>query len=161
MGFREKLVKLSEINQHRADQLEAVRRTWVQEVNALYKAITEDWFDEYMKEGYVTVEHRELQYAESEDIFLGTYMMVLNFGGGVSAVLEPIGTNVIGAFGKIELYLRGHKDKYISLLLIREEGIGGFHWEVWKNRKQRDQILFDRKTFEEILDEWLERLAKV
>lgn len=66
MGFRDKLVKLSKINQHRADQLEAVRRTWVQEVNALYKAITEDWFDEYMKDGYVTVEHRELQYAESE-----------------------------------------------------------------------------------------------
>ncbi|MDM8548663.1 hypothetical protein QUF72_01245 [Desulfobacterales bacterium HSG2] len=161
MGFREKLVKLSEINQYRADQLETVRETWIREVKALYKAITDDWFGEYVEQGYVTVEYRELQYAESEDIFMYTRIMVLNFGGGVSAVLEPIGTNVIGAFGKIELYLRGHKDKKISLLLVREEETGGFHWEVWKGRRQREQILFDRKIFEKILEEWLERLAKV
>ena len=149
------------MNKYRAGQMAAVRDTWIREANRLHEEI-ENWFHEYLEQGYMSVEYRELQYAECEDFFLGIRIMELNLGGGVSVILEPTGTNVIGAFGKTDLYLRGHKDKKIFLLLIREEEeIERFHWEVWKNRKQREQILFDKKIFEEILDQWLERLAKI
>jgi len=161
MGFKEKLVRLSELDKYRASHLTAVRDTWIREMHRLYKEI-ENWFSEYLEQGYMSVEYRELQYAECEDFFQDTRIMELSLGGGVSVILEPTGTNVIGAFGKTDLYLRGHKDKKIFLLLIREEGEDErFHWEVWKNRKQREQILFDKEIFEKILDEWLERLAKI
>ncbi|QTA90189.1 hypothetical protein [Desulfonema magnum] len=114
-------------------------------MNRLYEEIR-NWFAEYSEEGYISFEYRELQYAESEEIFLSTRILELNLGGGVSVVLEPTGTNVIGAFGKIDLYLRGHKDKKLFLLLIKEEEKDErFHWEVWKNTKQQEQILFNKK----------------
>lgn len=161
MGFKEKLIRLSELENYRAGHLAEVRGMWIRELNSLYKEI-ENWFGEYLEQGYMSVEYRELQYAEYEEFFKDTRIMELNLGGGVSAILEPTGTNVIGAFGKTDLYLRGHKDKKISLLLIREEGEDEkFHWEVWKNRKQREQIFFGKEIFEKILDEWLEKLAKI
>lgn len=163
MGLKEKLVKLSEINKYRADRLQRVREIWNREVSALYEEI-ENWFAEYSKDGYISVSrgYSEPESSESGEVFFVPPVLELNLGGGVSVILEPSGTNVIGAFGKIDLYLRGHKDKKILLLLIKEEDADEkFHWEVWENRKQQEQILFDKKTFEQILEQWLESVAKV
>jgi len=63
--------------------------------------------------------------------------------GEVSVVLEPT-----------DLYVRGHKDEKISLLLIQDEGNGEkLHWEVWKSRKQKKGIPFDKNVFEKLMNE--------
>lgn len=89
--------------------------------------------------------------------------MELGLGGehGPSVIFEPTGINIAGAFGRIGLYYRGHKDKGVSLLLIRDEN-GKFRWEVRKGgRREEEVIQFGRETFERMLDRWLEKWAGI
>ena len=90
-----------------------------------------------------------------------TRVMQLNLGGdqGPSVIFEPTGINIAGAFGKMDLHYRGHKDEGVFLLLIRDDD-GKFRWEIWKSRKQREDVTkFDKETFEGLLDRWLEKWA--
>lgn len=158
MEFKEKLAKISEINKNRADQLEQDKNRWIQEVNKLYDNIKE-WFDEYVREGYMTIEFNSLNDVEYEEFVHYVHIMELELGGGPSVILEPTGINVIGAFGKIDLYLRGHKNEKV-LLLLAENGDEKLRWELWKSRKQ-ETVLFNKKTFEKLLDEWLDKWAGI
>ncbi|MCP4349090.1 MAG: hypothetical protein GY795_26720 [Desulfobacterales bacterium] len=153
MNFKEKLAKITEINKNRADNLEQDKNRWIQEVNKLYKNI-EDWFNEYINEDYMAIEFNPLKHIEYEEFIDNIRIMELELGRGPSVILEPTGINVIGAFGKIDLYLRGHKDEKVFLLLV-ENGDEKTQWELWKSRK--DTKLFNKNTFEELLDEWLDK----
>ena len=157
MDFKEKLAKIAEINKNRTDNLEQDKNRWIQEVNKLYKDIN-DWFNEYIKEDYMAIEFNSLKHIEYEEFIDNIQIMELELGGGPSVILEPTGINVIGAFGKINLYLRGHKDEKVLLLLV-ENGDEKLQWELWKNRK--DTIIFNKKTFEKLLDEWLDKWAGI
>ncbi len=160
MGFKEKLALLAEQNKDRAGQLEEDRKTWIHEVNQLYKMIIDNWFKEYIEQGNINYIYFSLDTdrAECDDFITGTEIMELTLGGGPSVVLEPVGINVVGAFGKIKLYLLGHKDERV-LLLLTLDGDKNFHWKLWRNNKQKDDILFNRGIFESLLNEWLEKWA--
>ncbi len=161
MDFKEKLEKLSQENRARTQALENNKQIWIHELNNLYQLI-EKWFHEYKENGYISVDYHPLESAECEEFLMDTNIMELNLGGGPSVILEPTGINIVGAFGKIDLYQRGHKDEKIFLLLIENEGNRKErHWEVWKNRKQQERVLFNKDAFEKILDEWLEKWTSV
>lgn len=159
MAFKEKLARLAEISKERSVKLRDDKKVWIQEVRNLYDDI-ERWFDEYTDEGYMTIEYLQLDDAEYEDFLSETNIMELNIGNGPSVVLKPFGINIIGAFGKIDMYFRGHRDEEVLLLLI-ENADEQFHWELWKNRKQKENILFNKDSFEKILDTWLEKWTEV
>jgi hypothetical protein len=67
-------------------------------------------------------------------------------------IFEPVGRNVIGANGKIDIYLRGRISDKALLLLMRDDN-ENLHWELTKNKK--DRVVFDKNNFENLLDEWL------
>ncbi len=157
MNLKEKLAKLTEINEERSARND--KNIWIREVRNLYDDI-EKWFDEYVEQGYMTFEYHQLDDAECEDFLLETSIMELNIGNGPTVVLEPFGINIIGAFGKIDMYFRGHKDEEVLLLLI-ESADEQFHWELWKNRKQEEKILFNKDSYEKLLDTWLEKWTEV
>ena len=60
MGFKEKLVRLSELKKYRTDHLAEVRETWIRELNRLYKEI-ENWFGEYPEQGCMSIEYCHLR----------------------------------------------------------------------------------------------------
>lgn len=162
MTFEEKLAKLSKISKDRTDQLERNKNVWIQKVNDLYKDIG-DWFAEYLQKGYMSVDYDPLEIAECEEFLMHTQVMQLNLGGdqGPSVTFEPTGINIVGAFGKIDLHYRGHKDEGVFLLLIEDDD-GEFRWEIWKSRRQREDVrAFNKETFEEMLDEWLDKWAGI
>jgi hypothetical protein len=35
------------------------------------------------------------------------------------------------------------------------------HWEIWKSKKQKERIPFNKDTFEKLMDEWLEKWAEI
>ncbi|MCP4104247.1 MAG: hypothetical protein GY749_01705 [Desulfobacteraceae bacterium] len=161
MEFEEKLAKLAKINKDRSDQLERNKNIWIQEVNNLYKNIG-NWFAEYIKKGYMSVDYDNLQVAECEEFLMNTQIMRLNLGGeqGPSVIFEPTGINIVGAMGKIDLYYRGHKDEGVFLLLF--ENGEKFHWEIWKSRKQQEDIMkFNEETLKKMIDEWLEKWIEI
>jgi len=56
---------------------------------------------------------------------------------------------------------RGHRDEGVFLLLIEDDD-GKFRWEIWKSRKQQEDVKkFNKETFEGMLDEWLEKWAGI
>ena len=157
MNFKEKLEKLTQANRVSMQQLENNKQIWVQELNNLYLQINK-WFNEYIENGYIIIDNYSLQSAECEEFLMETQIMELNLGGGPTVILEPTGINIVGAFGKIDLYLRGYKDKKVFLLLIEnEENKEARHWEIWKNRKQKERMMFNKEAFEKILNEWIEK----
>ena len=68
-------------------------------------------------------------------------------------VLEPTGSNVDGAIGKMNLYFQGHRDEGIFLLLIEEDN-EQLYWEMRESIKQLEHEQFSQKTFEQLIDKW-------
>jgi len=179
MEFKEKLAKITEKSKSCAEQSEQDNKIWIEKVQELYQNI-QNWFAEYIQQGYIDIEFpdRDLliemgtelidEYDDEGNISLvrevekltKIWNMELNIGGKYLVILEPTGINIIGAFGKINLYFQGHKDEQIFLLLIKDEK-EGFYWELLRNRKQKDKILFTKESFEKLLDEWLEKWAEI
>lgn len=89
----------------------------------------------------------------------------LHLAHEISVILEPVGIdgiNATGIFGKTDLHVRGHKDEKVVLLLIQDEDDSEkLYWDVWESRDQEERIPLDKKTFERVLDGWLERWADI
>lgn len=129
-------------------------RTWIKEVNKLYKKV-ESWLNENIEKKEIIVEYGENQYYD-EDNFTNSLYLTIGDENGPSIVFEPTGTNVSDAIGKIDLYFRGHKEELVHLLLFEENG-QGYEWKLMKN--SNDISVFSRKVFEEQITEWLSKWA--
>ena len=159
MEFRERVARLAEKNRDRAENTEKERMTWIAEVRRLYENIWE-WFGELTEAGQMTIEHSPLQHIEHEEFFENISIMELSLGRGPRIIIEPTGTNIIGAFGKADLYFRGHREEKVLLLLIGNED-GRLRWELWKSSDERDKFPFTQDTFERLLNGWLEKWAEI
>lgn len=157
MDFKEKLAQLAERNKNREKQLEDEKQTWISEVNRLYEEI-KNWLSESVERGHVSFEYSDLTHFEFEEFFENISIMELNLGGGPWIVFEPTGINIIGAFGKIDLYMRGYKEEKVMLLLV-ENDKNSLQWELWKSNKNRDRFLFDRNIFEKLMSEWIDKVS--
>jgi hypothetical protein len=160
MDFKEKLKKISQKDKGRPIDWNQRKVEWVENVDKLYKQV-ELWFCEYLDEGLMDIDVSKIFLTED---YIGTYEITkleLALGESVSSeyvddvvVFEPVGRNVIGADGKIDLYLKGRKSEKVLLLLIADEGDEA-HWELWKSRKKDDRYQFDETVFEELISDWL------
>ncbi|HAO22043.1 MAG: hypothetical protein BWK80_17190 [Desulfobacteraceae bacterium IS3] len=159
MEFKEKLAKLAEKNKTHVQKLEQDKITWIREVKKLYEDI-ENWLKESIDCGHIVAEYYSLQHIEYEEFIEQLFIMELTLGGGPCVVLEPTGINIIGAFGKIDLYLRGHKEEKIMLLLIERQK-NELRWELWKNNKDHNKSPFNKDTFEKLLSEWIDKTDKI
>ncbi len=159
MEFKEKLAKLAEKNKNRFQRLEEDKRVWISEVKKLYEDI-ENWLKESIDCGHIVAEYYSLQYIEYEEFIEQLFIMELTLGGGPCVVLEPTGINIIGAFGKIDLYLRGHKDEKVMLLLIEMQK-NKLEWELWRSSKDHDKFPFNKDTFEKLLSDWIDKEDKI
>ncbi len=74
--------------------------------------------------------------------------------GEPSVVFRPVGANIIGADGRVDVYMNGHlSDK--KMLILREEEEQIFQWELWETTDKNNRKSFDREVLERTLDEWL------
>ncbi len=101
-----------------------------------------------------------LEHIEHEEFSENISIMELSLAGGSRIILEPTGTNIIGAFGKADLYFRGHGEEKVLLLLIENED-ERLRWELWKSSDERDKFPFTQDTFEKLLNRWLEKWAEI
>ncbi|MEE4355690.1 MAG: hypothetical protein V2I97_04425 [Desulfococcaceae bacterium] len=159
MEFKEIISQVTKVYKDRSEDLERKKQLWIQEVNKLYDEIG-NWLDEYIQSGDIIVDFDRLKFAECEEFMMNISMMYLFFGSteGPSVIFEPTGINVVGAFGKIDLYFRGHKEDSVFLLLTENKS----HWEIWKSRKQEENIKkLTKESFEELIGEWLKRWTDI
>jgi hypothetical protein len=159
LSFRDKLIKLSEKRKEGSTDWGQRKDEWIGAVNRLYDEI-EVWFLELFDEGYMDIKLVKITLAEE---FIGEYEidtleLYLGERGSYDAVeevviFEPIGRNVIGASGRIDIYLRGRKSEKVLLLLMRDPNSDNYSWNLAKSKK--DITIFDRGVLEHLIDEWI------
>ena len=158
ISLKEKLAERAKRQKANETNWEARKELWIAQVMQLYKDVN-DWCQEYVNEQYMTFDlSKKIQLTEKD---MGTYeinMLEIDIEGDL-VVFEPFGANVIGAFGRIDLYLRGHKADKAMLLLFEREGEDEQHWQ-WVLAFEEWRFDFNKARFEELLLDWFERLTE-
>ncbi|MCP4345706.1 MAG: hypothetical protein GY795_09295 [Desulfobacterales bacterium] len=154
MNLEDKLKKISQNRKKKDSEInwDKKRDTWIDQVSRLYEDI-EKWLKTYIEKDYISLHFYELSLFEEN---IGKYdISVLELDlGEPSVVFRPVGTNIIGADGRVDVYMNGHlSDK--KMLILREEKEQIFQWELWDTTDKNDRKPFDHEAFEKILNEWL------
>ena len=68
-------------------------------------------------------------------------------------VLAPVGLNIVGGEGRIDLYQEGEFAKGLMLILFRENGAD--NWFVIRKDSMREKELLSKSSFEKIIEQWI------
>lgn len=152
MSLQEKLKSLAEKAAKEKVDWAGRRSEWISAVGRLYDDI-ELWLKPWREQGYLTITRSPIPKSEEP---LGDYEIdTLEItAGDETVVFEPFGGNVIGALGRIDVYLRGFKSDaqlLVRLANVKEE----VRWELWKSKFSGPRIPFDKICLERLLDELL------
>jgi len=125
-------------------------------VSKLYETV-EQWLGELVSKGYVQLIQEKMTLFEEH---IGEYQIAkleIDFGHH-AVVLEPVGTRVARAYGRVYFFLRGEKAKGFMLILSQSDH-GKNEWRV-VNRMTRSDIrpVFNQPLFEEALEKWLNQM---
>jgi hypothetical protein len=152
MSLEEKLKSLAEKAGKEEVDWAARRSEWISAVGGLYEDI-ELWLMPWIEQGYLTVTRSPLPKWEES---LGDYEIdTLEITAyDETVVFEPFARNVIGALGRVDVYLRGFKSD--AQLLFRLANVEDeVRWELWKSKFSGPRIQFDKGCLERLLDELL------
>lgn len=130
------------------------REEWIASMND-FKSMILDWFEDYQKEGLVTFSFSKKAISEE---FVGLYdaeILQLQFSNGKEIVLEPMGSLVIGASGRYDLFMRGfNSDKYY-ILKQRDDDDTDYSWFVVSAKNVTDSQKLSKESLEQIIEKWL------
>jgi hypothetical protein len=152
MTLEEKLRQRAEMPTRPPTDWAAVRDEWISQVNRLYEQVT-SWLQPFRERGYLNIQRSRVSVSEE---YIGDYEIdcLEIISGDATIIFEPFGRNVLGAHGRIELYLKGYKlDAWMLLLLSDVDGT--LRWEAWKNKVRGPRLSFDKEGLERIMDAWL------
>ena len=127
-------------------------RTWMKQVNALYKDVR-GWLSEHSKKGYLTFNSHKIRILDVN----GDYdidSLELDLVSDRQVVFQPVEMNMPGAVGRIDLYHRGYNTRKVMLLLVNVDA-NHFQWELWKNLNDKGQT-FGKQALEGLLTQWLD-----
>lgn len=124
---------------------EKQKREWLDSVSRLYKFV-DQCLGSYLQAGKVQVRREQKSITEE---FIGTYQIeksVIEVGGDI-IVLEPIGTLIVGAFGRVDV--RSNLGT-VTLVLVPETSTGPrIEVSVFTTEKERQRPEEARKKSEE------------
>jgi cell division septation protein DedD len=127
-------------------------KTWIKQVNALYKDVR-SWLSEHSKKGYLTFNSHKITVSDVN----GNYdidSLELDLVGDRQVVFQPVEMNMPGAVGRVDLYHRGYNTRKVMLLLVNTS-TNNFRWELWKSLNNKGHT-FGKQTLEGLLTQWLE-----
>ena len=153
MGLKDNLIKIQEEEKEFDNKREI--ESWVQAVDSFYKQVG-IWFKDLIDEGLMKLEKTERLTNEE---LLGDYTindLEISLANRIVR-LEPLGTMLIGAWGRIDMYMSGFKHDKKSLLRMRDENDHNkFTWVVRKNsgslKFEYEQVT--KEMIEKIFEEW-------
>ncbi|RLC20650.1 MAG: hypothetical protein DRI57_04325 [Deltaproteobacteria bacterium] len=155
MSLEKKLKKISLSRKKRDSEIDWDRRrdTWTEQVGKLYSDIGR-WLKTYVDKNYMSLHFYEITLSEEH---IGKYdISVLELDlGEPSVVFRPVGRNIIGADGRVDVYMNGHLSDKKMLILREDDREQNSQWELWETTDGKDRRPFDREALERTLDEWL------
>ncbi|HUY87431.1 MAG TPA: hypothetical protein VMV10_01725 [Pirellulales bacterium] len=158
MSLKDRLKEVQE--SHREDvDWEQRKDEWVNNVNRLYHEVKE-WLDGLKNEDLMSFDTHSVVRSEPMigDYQIPQLILALPKEPSIEIVFDPIGRNVVGALGRVDVYPRGlYGQKYMLILVDRANA--GTVWELWKSKYARDRRPFDKQALEEIIEEWLNEIT--
>jgi hypothetical protein len=150
--LEQKLRRLAEVSAVQQEQWDEIRKEWITEVNRLFDEV-EGWLHKWTGKGYLAVRRSSITLSEEH---LGDYEIpqLELIAGPERIVLEPLGRHILGALGRIDLYLAGFKSD-ARMVLWLEDVEGSRRWEVWRDKYGGPRLPFNQETLERIMNEWL------
>jgi hypothetical protein len=129
------------------------RNEWLESVNELNTLIT-GWFADYQTEGLLEFKTTEKNNREE---YIGQYtvnVLHLLFANGREIIIEPMGTLIIGAWGRYDIYVRGYNSGKYYILRHKDEN-EQFTWNIVNAQTKRDVKPLSKESLEEIIEKWL------
>lgn len=154
MSLKTKLQKLNGYKSANTIDWEKIKTDWQAEIETTLNE-TKIWFQSYIESELFRVVETEKSITEE---YLGTYKVKqLEYEFGTfRLVFEPMGINIMGAMGRIDVYLRGRKtDKYILVLLETKEGQSKWFLSSFKDKSIR--IVFNKSNLEKLIEDWIDQ----
>ena len=153
MSLAEKAKRLAEVEkQHMPVDWNAERDWWLATLDALYREI-EGWLAPLKQQGTIAIKRLPVRLSEENIGVYTTDSLVLEFGlHGI--VLEPKGTLIVGARGRVDVFRRGSRGEPIMLILSGPNDAP--RWEIWTTRDPRHRKPMDQPSFEGVLESMLE-----
>lgn len=153
MSLEEKARKLAEQKKRtEAIDWDAEGRWWQQQLEELYRKIS-TWLRPLETEGVLTLRRAPMQLSEQH---IGTYdadALVLEFSGE-GVVLEPQGTLVVGARGRVDVFRRGRRGSQPVMLILsgsKEEAT----WKIWYSRDPQQRQELNEANFKTLVESFL------
>jgi hypothetical protein len=153
MALEDKAKQLAELKQ-RGEQVDsdAERDWWLAELHDLYDNV-EAWLGPLQQKGFVVSRRIPIQLVEEGIGDYNAEELILEFGPE-AIILQPKGTLIVGARGKVDVFRRGSRGEHIMLILSGAKETP--HWEIWPSRDPRQRKPLEQASFEELLENLLE-----
>ncbi|MDM8523501.1 hypothetical protein QUF80_09040 [Desulfococcaceae bacterium HSG8] len=151
MSLKEKLQKLKENRTHETDW-ETRKNEWIRATDELYSKIR-TWFADLEGE-YLTFAFQE-KTVEEESV--GTYQisrLEIIFGDH-AVIFDPVGTNIVSAYGRIDFYLRDFKADKCMIVRFKEDD-GKYQWEMLKGGNGKTRKKLDKDVLEKTMEAWID-----
>jgi len=147
-----KLKRLAEESAIQQVEWDRVREEWIAEVGRLYYRV-ESWMVSWVEKGYLVVRRSTIVLSEEN---LGDYEIpqLELIAGTESIIFEPVGRNILGALGRIDVYLRGFKSDARKILWV-EDVDRKRRWELWRDRHGGPKMRFNQENLERVMNELL------
>jgi len=152
MSLKDKLKKIRDSSDDSEINWEKNKNEWIDSVNCLFKIIQDEWFSELKDEGLLKIQTLPINITEE---YIGKYSidkMEITYAAG-SIVFEPVGRNIIGGKGRIDLFLNGEYGKGCMLILFRENGQD--NWCLVKKQNRHEQELLSKESLEKVIEQWM------
>lgn len=151
MSLREKLQN-TQRNRPPPINWEHQKKLWVEAVENLYVSVTQDWFGDLIRDGLLKMDLAPLVIVEEH---IGTYQIdKLELRANEACVVfEPVGRNIVGGDGRVDLYLKGEYAKGCMLILVMEDARR--EWHLIDRTNKRERSLLTKESLEGLLEEWL------
>lgn len=153
MSLKDKLKEEIQSKEKLQVDWEKRKKDWVSSVKEL-NALIVDWFSDYEEEGLLKFEKTIKPHTED---YIGSYtveVLHLLFPNNREIIIEPIGTIILGAWGRCDVYARGYNsDKYYILRYKNEDG--SFSWKFVNAQSKRDVKPLSKIILEEVFEKWL------
>jgi hypothetical protein len=148
--------KLQKVNTTPINDWAVRKQSWLTSVSKLYETV-EQWLSELVNEGYIQITKENQTLSEAQ---IGEYQ-ITKLGielGSHAVILEPVGTRVHRAYGRIDFFLRGKKLTGYMLILTKNAHDNDEWRVVNKNARSDIRPLFTQQLFEETLEKWVNQI---
>lgn len=153
MSLKDKLKK--DLRSKKQSEIDWDKRKsdWINSVNELNQQI-QDWFSDFKDEGLLEFKLNEKSNSEE---YIGLYKvneLHLCFANGKEVVIEPMGTLIIGAWARFDVYARGYNSGKYYILRYKDEE-GNYTWNIVNPDNRKNVEPLTKEVLEQIFDKWL------